>query len=134
MAMETTKRPYEFLVRWKDGNISGAHVGYEVTVTDNGAVISTNPLPVVPVDVGTGQGFPLNEILGQLQIDALKERDAALSAKKIAETAKAATEKEKDELSAALDAATSRIAEKDALIKSLQQKAEVSNGLPEATT
>lgn len=94
--METVKRPYEFLVRWKDGIISGAHVGFEVTVTENGQVISTTPLNVVSVDIGTGQGFPLADILGQIQVDALKDRDAALTAKSQAESAKAAAEAERD--------------------------------------
>jgi hypothetical protein len=120
--METLKRPYEFLIRWKDGAISGAHVGYEVTATEDGNVLSTTPLPVVPVDVGTGQGFPLAEILGQVQIDALKDRESALAAKAAAESEKSKSDKDKDEAIAALDSATSRIAEKDALIKSLQDK------------
>lgn len=103
--METVKRPYEFLVRWKDGVISGAHVGFEVTVTENGQVLSTTPLNVVSVNVGTGEGFPLTDILGKIQVDALKDRDAALQAKSTAESAKAAAEAERDAALAAKDAA-----------------------------
>lgn len=85
--IETVKRPYEFLVRWRDGVISGAHVGFEVTTTENGQVLSTTPLPVVAVGDG---GFPLADILGQIQIDALKDREAAKAAQAVAD-ANAAT-------------------------------------------
>lgn len=103
--METVKRPYEFLARWKDGVLVGAHVGFEVTVTENGQVLSTTPLNVVPVDVGQGQGFPLADILGQLQIDALKDREAALAAKAQAESDKATAEAAKTAAEAERDAA-----------------------------
>ena len=111
--METVKRPYEFLVRWRDGVISGAHVGFEVTVTENNVVLSIEPLPVVAVDIGQGQGFPLTDILGQIQVDALKDRDAALQAKSTALAAKATAEAERD---AALAAKAAAEAERDAAI------------------
>ena len=75
--IETTKRPYEFLVRWREGKITGAHVGFELTATENGKVLSTAPLPVMPVDIGQGVGFPLADILAQIHIDALISVDAA---------------------------------------------------------
>jgi hypothetical protein len=128
--METLKRPYEFLIRWKDGAISGAHVGYEVTVTEDGNVLSTTPLPVVPVDVGTGQGFPLADILCQVQIDALKDRESAINTANLAGVDKKIAED-------LLIVAKEQIAEKNALIKSLQDKVadlEKANGTAKAAT
>jgi len=69
--IETVKRPYEFLVRWREGLISGAHVGFEVTTLEDGKVLSTTPLAVIPVNVGQGVGFPLADILAQIQVDAI---------------------------------------------------------------
>lgn len=73
--LTTEKRPYEFLVRWRKGVISGAHVGFELTTLEDGKEINTTPLDVMAVDIGNGQGFPLKEILDQLHIDALSQID-----------------------------------------------------------
>lgn len=75
--IETVKRPYEFLVRWREGKITGAHVGYELTTTEDGKVLSTTPLAVMPVDIGSGVGFPLADILGQVHIDAVATMSVA---------------------------------------------------------
>ena len=72
-------RPYEFLVRWRNGAISGAHVGFEDAIVEDGNTVSTTPNPVTPVDIGQGNGFPLSDILGTIEIDALA-RVAALEA------------------------------------------------------
>jgi hypothetical protein len=63
-------RPYEFLVRWRDGVISGAHVGFEDAIVEDGKVIGATPLPVQAVDIGSGQGFPLQDILTAMGADA----------------------------------------------------------------
>lgn len=75
--IETVKRPYELLVRWREGKISGAHVGFELTATEDGKVLSTTPLPVMPVDIGQGVGFPLKDILEQIHVDAITGMDTA---------------------------------------------------------
>lgn len=75
--IETVKRPYEFLVRWREGIISGAHVGFELTTTEGGEALSTTALPVMPVDIGQGIGFPLADILAQLQIGSIIAMDVA---------------------------------------------------------
>jgi uncharacterized coiled-coil protein SlyX len=77
MAIETVKRPYELLVRWREGKISGAHVGFELTATEDGKVLSTTPLPVMTVDIGQGIGFPLKDILDQVHVDAITGMDTA---------------------------------------------------------
>lgn len=78
--------PYEFLVRWNDGIITGAHVGFRTNTFKDGAMIADQVEPVKPVAIGIGNGFPLNEILAQLHIDALAlcdtlraERDTAIA-------------------------------------------------------
>jgi hypothetical protein len=71
MTIATVKRPYELLVRWKDGVIAGAHVGFELTTSEDGVALSTTPLPVMAVDIGQGAGFPLADILAQIHVDAI---------------------------------------------------------------
>ena len=105
--LETTKRPYELLVRWREGKISGAHVGFEITTTEDGSVLSTTPLAVMPVDIGQGAGFPLADILAQVHTDALIQMDAAQAT---------ATEKATE-----CDAHVATIAERDSTIAALKE-------------
>lgn len=83
--MANTKQPYEFLARWTDGKLAGAHVGFITVVTDDvtGEVMGKIVGDVMPVDVGSGKGYPLKDIMSQLHIDALVEVDA-LKAEKVA--------------------------------------------------
>ena len=104
--IETVKRPYELLVRWREGRISGAHMGFELTTTENGIVLSTSPLSVMSIDIGQGAGFPLADILAQVHTDALIQVDAANA------EAKAKTDE--------CDTHVATIAERDATILSLQ--------------
>ena len=117
--IETVKRPYEFLVRWRDGVISGAHVGFELTATENGKVLSTTPLPVVAVGDG---GFPLSDILGQIQIDALKDRDVAQAEAKEKSDECAAHEKTIADLQEQLKEANATATKKDKEISDLRAK------------
>lgn len=100
----TTKHPYEFLVRWRDGKLSGAHVGFELTTTEDGTALSTTALPVMAVDIGQGAGFPLADILSQVHVDALTDRDAAQAAQVESEAACAQHEATIADLQAKLDA------------------------------
>ena len=84
--IETVKQPYELLVRWREGKITGAHVGFELTATEDGNVLSTTPLPVMAVDIGQGVGFPLADILAQVHTDALVSRDEAIAEKTVVQT------------------------------------------------
>jgi len=69
--IERVQKPYEFLVRWTDGTVSGAHIGFVEQLIDNGKVLSQTPLPVQPVSLAGGAGFPLETVLSQLHISAL---------------------------------------------------------------
>lgn len=76
--MKTTT-PYEFLVRIKpDGTISGAHVKYLDTYTDDvtGAVIQQVEGDAQPVAMAIAdKGFPIAAILSTIQAAALATLD-----------------------------------------------------------
>jgi hypothetical protein len=80
MAVFTENRtPNEFLVRWnKEGVIQGAHVGWLDTVLKDGVVLSQTETNVESVAVGLSDGFPLTDILTQLQVDCVLERETLL--------------------------------------------------------
>jgi hypothetical protein len=80
MAVFTEERtPNEFLVRWnKEGLIQGAHVGWLDTVLKDGVVISQTETNVESVAIGLSEGFPLTDILTQLQVDCILERETLL--------------------------------------------------------
>jgi len=71
-----TRKPYEFLIRWnKDGIIQGAHIAFLDTVLKDGEIINQTQSSVESVAIGEQIGFPLADVLSQLQIDALKQID-----------------------------------------------------------
>jgi hypothetical protein len=80
MAVFTEERtPNEFLVRWNnEGVIQGAHVGWLDTVLKDGVVLSQTETNVESVAIGLSEGFPLTDILTQLQVDCILERETLL--------------------------------------------------------
>jgi hypothetical protein len=129
MSIIKTTTPYEFLARWKNGALAGAHVKFLETITDDGAVVSQREGDPMSVAVAGAAGFPLDDILSALQADAIAERDAAVAAKATAEAA----------LSAATTTHTAALAAKDAAIAALEaQVAELApptvNGVPQSVT
>lgn len=67
------RTPYEFLIRWNsDGTISGAHVSFLDTVYKDNEILTQTPSQVESVAIAEEEGFPLNDILSQVLIDALK--------------------------------------------------------------
>lgn len=70
-----TEVPYEFLVRWKEGKLAGAHVGFSLLATMDDGTMQEAPQNVQPVDIGQGNGFPLKDILDKLHVDALTQID-----------------------------------------------------------
>lgn len=99
--MQTTKHPYELLIRWdQSGRLSGAHVQHRyVTRAADGTVITEAVAPPEALTLDTAAGHPLGDLLSQAQIDAL--------------TAKAAADAERDAALALRDAA---VAERDAAL------------------
>lgn len=121
MAITKTTTPYEFLARWKDGALAGAHVKFLETITDNGVVVSQREGDPKAVAVAGASGFPLEDILTTLQAQAITERDAAIAAKSTAETA-LATAANAHELETTTN--TAALVAKDATIASLQAQIE----------
>jgi hypothetical protein len=64
-------------VRWDEqGNLKGSHIQFLGRVlNDSNVVLASQPMPPESVTAGTDQGFPLSEVLEQVQIDALKTID-----------------------------------------------------------
>lgn len=69
MSLKKTTQPYEFLVRWREGEISGMHVGFIEFVTENGKIISHKVLEVQEISEATD--FPLATFLSDVQISTL---------------------------------------------------------------
>lgn len=72
------KRPYEFLIRWDlaTGRVQGAHVGFGNVFVEDGSTHIGSIEPVQPVALGTERGFPLAEIIGHVNVTALKQCEA----------------------------------------------------------
>jgi len=77
MSVFTENRtPYEFLIRWdNNGVIQGAHIAFLDTVLKDGEIINQTQTSVESVAIAEQVGFPLADVLSQLQIDALKQVD-----------------------------------------------------------
>lgn len=67
--MQTTKQPYELLVRWdQNGQLAGAQVQHRFVTRAGEAVIGEFVGNAEPLKLGD---FPLSELLNQAQADAL---------------------------------------------------------------
>ena len=103
MAITKTNTPYEFLVRWTDGTIAGAHVRFLETISEDGTVLTQKEGNAMPVSMAGEAGYPLADILSSIQTQAIIEREDAVAAKATAEAALAQAIADKD---AAVAAAT----------------------------
>jgi len=118
------KRPYEFLARWnaKTGLLQGAHVGFANTVLRDGVFLTEVVEPVQSVAVGLQLGYPLNDILQQLQIDALAERDRLTDEVASKESIIVALERNAVARDATIASQTQTIAARDAEIAALKAR------------
>ena len=105
MAITKTQSPYEFLVRWTDGKISGAHIKFlERIIDDDGVtVLSEKEGMAQPVSMAGEVGYPIADIWAAITVssvaagqqalidiaDAQIKRADADAAKSAADTAKA---------------------------------------------
>lgn len=88
-----TKVPYEILIRYREGKLFAAHVGWSTLVTEDDGAKRELPQTLQPFNLGNNDGFPLSDIFSQLQIDALAKtaedavtiRAHEISAKKAAQ-------------------------------------------------
>lgn len=81
MTITKQKTPYEFLVRWKDGAIAGAHVRFLETLIETDASGAVTALAekegdALPVSVAGEAGFPVADILSVALTTALATIDA----------------------------------------------------------
>lgn len=94
MPITKTQQPYEFLVRWTDGKISGAHVKFLETVREDGTVLTVREGDAIPVSLAGEQGYPIADIFAAIQSGAIAAAQSAMQAISDAqtseETAKAA--------------------------------------------
>lgn len=79
MAIETVIEPYELLVRWKNGAITGAHMIHAVRTIQDGVTIATTELPPQSVVDASGDGSLVDEVLGIVQTSALADKASAES-------------------------------------------------------
>ena len=71
-----SRSPYEFLIRWdKSGVIQGAHIAFLETVLKDDQIVTQTQSTVESVEIAGQLGFPLSDVLSQIQIDALKQVD-----------------------------------------------------------
>ena len=73
MAITKTTQPYEFLVRWRDGAISGAHIRFLETILEDGVVLAQKEGNAMPVSLSGEVGYPLADVLTAVQQSALVE-------------------------------------------------------------
>lgn len=116
MAITKTNQPYEFLVRWNNGTLAGAHIRFLETLTEDGVVLSQKEGNAQPVSLAGEAGFPIEDILDGLQATALSDLAAAQAAKA---TAEAALTAKQAELDTTIAAHTTALAAKDAEIARL---------------
>jgi hypothetical protein len=96
-----TQSPYEFLVRWTDGKISGAHIKFlERIIDDDGVtVLSEKEGMAQPVSMAGEVGYPIADIWAAITVSSvaagqqsLTDMADALAKQAAADAAKAASE------------------------------------------
>ena len=92
MAITKTTQPYEFLVRWRDGAISGAHIRFLETILEDGVVLAQKEGNAMPVSLSGEVGYPLADVLTAVQQSALVELEKAKEALATAEASLAAVQ------------------------------------------
>ena len=97
MAITKTTQPYEFLVRWRDGAISGAHIRFLETILEDGVVLAQKEGNAMPVSLAGEAGYPLADVLSAVQKSALVDLEKAKEALATAEAAIAAVQEAKAE-------------------------------------
>ena len=77
MPITKSQTPNEFLVRWSDaGQIQGAHIVFRETLIEDGTELTSRLLPAQPVALAGASGFPLADVLAEVQASALATIEA----------------------------------------------------------
>ena len=115
MTITKQQTPYEFLVRWTDGAVAGAHIRFLERLVEDGVVISEKEGDAKPVGMAGGVGFPIADILTALQVTALSDLALEKTAKAAAETALTAAQAQITALQAQIEASAPPIPVADPL-------------------
>lgn len=99
MSIVKQQTPYEFLVRWTNGAVAGAHIRFLERLVEDGVVISEKQGHAQPVSLAGETGFPISDVLNVVQVSALSDL-------KTAQDALAASEAKVASLQAQIDAYT----------------------------
>lgn len=77
--MQTTRQPYELLVRWdRNGHLAGAHAQFRYVITDDTATVIAESLGSAESVAVAGQnGFPLDDVLSKTLVAALASLESA---------------------------------------------------------
>lgn len=73
-----TKTPYEFLIRWTDGKISGAHIKFLETVSEDGVILAQKETNAEPVELAIEVGFPIADVWAMVSAGAASVGQQAL--------------------------------------------------------
>ncbi|TXT39207.1 MAG: hypothetical protein FD135_2357 [Comamonadaceae bacterium] len=87
MAITKQITAYEFLVRWNNGVLAGAHIRMLETISENGVVLSQKEGAAQPVSLAGELGFPIADVLSALQVTALTDLTTAQAAKAASDAA-----------------------------------------------
>lgn len=126
--METTKHPYEMLVRWDQrGKLSGAQMQYRYIIRDGAKIVGESVGNAEPLALD--KDFPLQDVLTAAQSDALataetaKAKAAQLEADLAAERSNVAQQRsEINELRAELKKAAAAALAKEAAIDTVARR------------
>lgn len=113
MAITKTQQPYEFLVRFdKDGKLAGAHIQFRTFVIDEDGttVLSEKVGDAQPVEMAGQTGFPLADVLADVQAAALAKCDELQVALTTSEGRTRALQDELNKANAALTEACDKLA------------------------
>src|ERR1035437_3830799 len=106
MPLTKTQSPYEFLVRWKDGKIAGAHVKFLERVIDHDGVTVLSEIEGMaqPVSMAGEVGYPIADIFAAIHTDSVATAQAAVTAVADAMTKQGEADKAKAEADTAVAA------------------------------
>lgn len=128
MILEEKKIPYEFLIRFNnEGRVNGAHIAYTETIIKDGQIIHSKQTDPQAVTLGIDEGFPLEDILGELNVLNVKEIELLQYEKSELEKTVTENEEEINSLNGELSNSNNRIKELEALLEQTKNDLEKSN-------
>lgn len=78
MTIEKVTTPYEFLIRWKDGLITGAHVKFLEQLKEDGAVLTEKEGQAIPVSLAGESGYPVDDVFAAISTGAVAVAQKAI--------------------------------------------------------